>query len=567
MSNRNQFTIPGGSNGDTTIGFTSVKKMQNLGYMDKANFSSYINDDNKGHVKHLGLVNLYAHTHNTPIPFLRDLFKNSAVLEVEEGQTITYDLPVNRSNDRCLTQEDTSDYQDQPGIDGAVFQIVLNGEYTGGDLLSYDLQHGEQIMVSMDHPVELEGENYKHWVTYWTNDKNAWYPKDKLKAGIQYFKITNALAEYDTTFSGVNMSTPPAGTITNEFLLGSPRGVEAFMTREASRMKTPAGMAVLNDKMMNNVYAELEALGGTEASMFYIGASRNGSISSNMMVGTTMEYLVMMELAKMEAYSLLFARAGTQMTANGVKRITEGAWHQLRRGKTIEYSREGGITIDHIREAASYVYRNNTSIPIDQRFIKFKCGYFAHMNWLQLTREFAVRQLEGLPAGMLGMDGQLGQKVFSGPLGALKMEYVAIQDVFVPGVGRVIAEHDPSLDYEPFSDRFSSGAFGQTMMAHTSYSMVIWDLKDSQYSNVSKADNVKGAKLMEGTTPKSNIFYVKPEGAAVTFGYEQGRMADKGNYANVVSSMPQMGKKIWALSQSGVLMLDTTAYVVIEKKR
>lgn len=556
---QNKFDIHETINADAVIGFTSVKEMDNLGWLDASKVSAYLmGSEGNAHKKHLGMIDLFATTHQVQVPFMRDLFANSAVLEVAEGQSITYDLPVAKSKMRCYTAEDTSNVTDYPGIDGNVFELVLSKEYTKGDILTYDPQYGEQVIVSNEHEVEQVGENFRHYVIYSTQDKAAYFPKDKLKAGIQWMKIGHALAELDTTFSGLSMSTNPAGTITNEFVLGSPRGVETFMTARASNMKAP-GLTAFSDTMMDKVQNQLDALGGKN--MFFIGKKKgNGIDAKSMKIGTTLEYLALMELAMMECHSLLFAKGATIPTANGVKRINEGAWHQLRRGKLIKYSRPGAISLDQIQEAASYVYKN-TSIPVKDRMIKFKGGWFAYQNVIQLFREEVLQQLGSLPAGMLGTDGQLPSKVFSGTNDNLTMNAVVITSVMIPGVGKVVIEHDSSLDYQPMSDRVGAGFYGEGM-AHTAWSLVMWDVTSSEYSNVTS--KVKNASVVEGGNTRANIYYVKPEGAATIYGYEQGRMANGSQTSDIQSSLPYMGKTFWALSQSGALVLDTTRYVIIE---
>jgi hypothetical protein len=351
----------------------------------------------------------------------------------------------------------------------------------------------------------------------------------------------------------------PAGSITNEFILGSPRGVETFMTAKAAKMKSP-GLNQFTSDMMDSVQQKLDYLGGKSREMFFIANKRGGNLDTNsMMIGTTLEYLALMELALMETYSLLFAKAATIQTSNGIKRVNEGVWHQIRRGKLIKYAKPGGITVDHIHEAASYIYKNST-IPVRERTIKFKAGWYAYQNAMQIFREEAVQQLNGIPAGMIGTDAQI-KPVFKGNLDELEMQAVVINSVLIPGIGRVIVEHDPSLDYQPLADRFSSGMYGEGK-AHTSHSMVIWDASSPEYSNVTS--KVKNADLVEGGSMKSNIYYIKPEGAHVVYGYEQGRMADGSQTTNVLTSLKYMGKTFWATSQSGALVLDTTRYVVIE---
>jgi hypothetical protein len=540
---QNRFDIRETINGDQVVAFTSAKEMKTRGWLDASKVSAYLMDDEgESHKKHLGMINLFKTTHKVDIPFMKDLFADSSVLECGEGEVITYDLPVSRVEVQCYTAVDTSGEYDRPGIDGGIFRLILSQEFTKGDILTYDPMY---------------------YVTLQTQDNRKWFPQDKLVAGIQWMKIGHALAEYSTSFSGINLIKNPAGSITNEFILGSPRGVETFVTAKAANMKSP-GLNAFTDDMLTDVNNKLEKLGGKSRDMFFVAKKSGDSLnSSSMRIGTTLEYLALMELALMECYSLLFAQSATIMTSNGVKRVNEGTWHQIRRGKMIKYARPGGITVDHLHEAASYVYKNST-IPVRERTIRFKAGWFAYQNMMQIFREEAVQQLNGLPAGMLGTDKQINDPVFSGNLDELKMQAVVIKQVMIPGLGNVICEHDPSLDYQPLADRFSSGMYGEGK-AHNSYSLVMWDASSPEYSNVNS--KVKNADLVEGGNKYSNIYYVKPEGPQVIYGYEQGRMADGGQTSNVMSSLKHMGKTFWATSQSGSLVLDTTRYVVIELRR
>lgn len=561
----NKFDIKTVINGDSVIGFTSAKEMKTQGWLDSSKVSTYLMDnDGQSHKKHLGMINLFQTTHNVAIPFMKDLFENSAVLEVEEGQSVTYDLPVNRSKQCCYTAMDTSNKHEYPGIDEAYFEIVLSREFTKGDILTYDPQYGQQVIVSSEHEIERVGENFRHIVQFSTQDRTQWFPKQYLVAGISWMKIGNVLAEYDTTFSSISMLKGPGGSITSEFILGSPRGVETFVTAMAARMKSP-GLNVFAEDTRDYVMQQLAAIGGKDRERFFVGAlNKNGEmIKASMKIGTTLEYLALMEVALMETYSLLFAKAATINSSNGVKRVNEGTWHQIRRGKLIKYARPGAITLDHIHEAASYIHKNS-SVPVAQRVTKFKAGYYAWMNVLQLFRAEALSQLNGLPAAMLGTTQQVNGPVFKGNLDELEMQAVAIRSVVFPGLGKVVVEHDPSMDYQPLSDRFSSGMFGEGE-AHTTHSLVIWDATRPEYSNVTS--KVKGASLVEGGSQTSNVYYIKPEGSHVVYGYEQGRMENGSQTTDISSSLPYMGRQFWVTSRSGALVLDTTRYIIIELKR
>lgn len=564
-SNNNVFDVSDNINGDAVIAFTSAKQMKTLGWMDSSKVSAHLlsdDDDVASHTKHLGMVHLYQTTHNKKIPFMKDLFEKSAVLEVAEGQSVTYDLPVNRTSVRCFTTEDTSSLYAKPGIDESVLEIVLNEEFQKGDILTYDPQYGSQIIISEDHDTEREGENFRHYATLVTNDKRDYFPNDKLIAGIQWMKIGHKMSEYGTNYSNINMIKNPAGSITNEFILGSPRGVETFYTMNASNMNATKGLVGWTEDMMEGVEKNMSYIGGKDKNMFFISKKNadGAPVRAGMKVGTTLEYLALMELALMECYELLFADPATLVTSNGIKRINEGAFKQFRRGKIIKYARPGGITINHLTEAAEYAYRNSDIEPA-KRTLHLKGGTFAYQNVMQLFREEAVNQLNNLPAGMLGTDKQITGTVFSGSLDNLEMNAVQIRVVTLPAIGKLSIEYDPSMDYQPMADRFSAGTYGENH-AHTSYSLVAWDISAPEVSNVN--NKVKNASLVSEGMTNNNTYYVKPEGSQVIYGYEQGRMADGAQTTNVMSSMKYMGRTFWGHSQSASLLLDTTRYVSIE---
>ena len=561
MAENNRFDITNSINGDAVIGFSSQKEFKNVSWADASTVSTWLQDGDDSTSKHLGLIDLWGATHNVRLPFMSDLFKKAQVLEVEEGQRITYDLPVKRSN-RCVTASDTSNEKEFPGIDGGVFQIVLDRGFSKGDVLTYDPMYGEQVVVDDQFDILREGENFRHFVRLVENDKRKWFPKDKLKAGLEYHKIGHGMGEFGTDYSQINLGNAASGTITNEFILGDPRGVETFYTRKANNMKA-TGLTSITDSHMEECEKHMDMLGKGK-DMFFMAKMKGGQVDkSSVKVGATLEYFVLMELAKLEAYQLFFQKAALLPTANGNIRLNEGVWHQIRRGKLIQYARPGGITKQHIQEAVSYMFKSRGDLPTHKRQVKFKCGWFAYQNMLEIFREEIQQQIANL-APFMGTDKFLPKSPLSGQLDNLSMEAVMFTDVYLSGIGKVKIEHEPSLDYQPFTDRFSTGFFGDGM-ARTAHSMVIWDASDSEYSNADVSSKVKGAKVIKGGQNKANIYYVKPEGSHVTYGYEQGRMAGIDNSVSYVqSSLKQMGRTFWAHSQSGALVLDTTRYIVIE---
>ena len=132
--------------------------------------------------------------------------------------------------------------------------------------------------------------------------------------------------------------------------------------------------------------------------------------------------------------------------------------------------------------------------------------------------------------------------------------------VNIPDLGIIEIEHDPSLDYRPLADRRSTGFVGDGY-DRTSYSMVIWDATDSQYSNAF-TNMPSGVKLVGGNS-KANIYYVKPENGSMRWGYSEGRYSqDKA--AGIFSSHKKMGREFWAHSASAGWVRDISKYIVIE---
>jgi hypothetical protein len=555
---KEQYDIKYSINGDRVIGFTSVKQMKAKGWMDAPKVSTYLMGSEDPVGTHLGLIDTFAGASQERMPFLRDLLANKAVLEIENDR-LTYDMPVVREDELCYTAEDTSNLYDEPGVGGNIFEIVLNQEYSKGDLLSPDVfKKGLQVMISNDIDVIQEGENFRHFVTLGDMERDTVYPKDYLKAGVQWFKTGHVVGEFETDFSAINGSFAPAGTITNEWMLGDPMGVETFYTRKAAGKKA-AGLSALTDEAMNKVMKNVESFG--EKEVFFTAPMLNGKLDSvNLNVGTTLEYLALLELHKLEAHQLLFAEAAVFRTGNGTKHVTEGAWHQLMRGKTIEYSRPGGITINHLKAASNYIF-GGSGVRVEDRKIMFKAGYNALENVRNLFNEIGIRTANAIPGIIPGQDKQVTGVLFEGPLDNLKLNRVNIGEAYVPGVGVVSVEHDPSLDFRPFADRRSTGFNGEGY-ADTSWSLIIWDVTAPEYSNIE--DRIRGGKVVTGGNKKANIYYVTPKGGSLTYGYEQGRMANGSQNFDIQTSLKTMGRQFWGIKQSGVLIPDLSRFLVIQ---
>lgn len=552
-------------NGDTVIGFTSTNTVKQLGWMDKASLSSWYRDDpNK---KHLGLLNLFTNFSEIKVPIMKDLWAKKAVLEVNgmEG-SFTYDLHVYKPTG-TITMKDTSADSAFPGIDEAPFALALSKPYQPGDVLAYDKQYGEQVVVSEDYEVVQEGDYWVHMVTLVTDDKSKYFPADKLKKGIQWFKIGHSLGEFSTQFSNIE-SPDNMGTLTCEFILGNHRGVETFYTMYADK-KSFSGAATSSKEFWNRFQDEQGKMKddmGRALDMFYVGKidSATGKIRPGTeRLGSTLEYLCIKENIKMEAEQMMFQKGAVIKGVNGTKRLNEGAWHQIRRGRVIKYARPGGITFEHLRQAAAYLFQGRPDLQPMERRLKFKAGARAYDNVINLLRTEFNLQIQNLSM-LMGTERALPFNPVIGDNMHVQLKPVVVTGVPVPDLGFVEVEYDPTLNYQMGSERFSRGFVGRGE-AHDSNSLVIWDASSEEYSNA-RTNLPKGTTLIDGGKADSNLYYVKPEGDAMWWGYSNGRYAgDKAS--DIMSSMKTMSREFWVHSASACWVRDISKFLVIELKR
>ena len=551
-------------NGDTIVAFTSTNKVKQYGLVDSPSLSSwYAEDPDKNH---LGLVELFSNQADYRMPGYKKYFKDRAILEVNGVQgKCHYDVEIVEPSG-SFTTADTSDFSEYPGLAGSVFPIELDVAYQPGDIITYNPERGQQLHVSEDHVVERNGDTWKHWVQLVTMDEDEYFDKQYLQEGIQYFKVNHSLGEFSTQFSnfegGDNVS-----TMTLEFELGGHRGVETFYTMYADK-KTFSGAAVHAREFWNRFANQLEQFGkdndGYLKDIMIIGKlDKNGKLKKDTTtIGSTLEYLVLLELMKMEAYALNFQKGGIVKGIDGTKRLSEGAWHQFRRGNVFTYSRKGGITKSLLRQAMAVLFQNRKDLSPQDRYIKFDCGYFAYMNMLNLFREEVMAQIQALGV-LMGNEKFLPHSPVQGKsLTSLTLEPVMFTKVNIPEIGWVEINHDPAMDYSPMSDRRGRGFYGEGGYAHSAYSMMITDATDANFSNARRSLPT-GAKLVAGGNERANVYYVKPEGENMWWGYSNGRYSPQTG-REIISTSKTMSREFWAHNVSGALVLDVTRSIIIE---
>ncbi len=558
--------FPKSLNNDMVVGFTSTKKVKMKGWQDLSTLADWYQEDPVKN--HFGLVTMFSEAADFKLPTYTKMFEKGAVYEVIGADgTFTYDLPVETDNG-CYTVADTSTYSTAHGIDGTYFPITLNREYKAGDVLTYDAYYGEDVIVSQDHPVTRDGDTYTHMVQLVTQDASAYYPADKLKAGIQYFKIGHGLGEYSEQFSNIEELGTEVGTITCRFTLGNHRGVEGFVTQYAN-MKNFNGASIDTKKYLNKFMAEAESMGvdntGTPYNMVFFGKkNKNGRIiTSSMKLDSLMSYFIIMELMKLEAYQIQFQKGGIIKNTNGVVRLNEGVVHQKRRGYIISYARPNGLSKNDFLKASNYIFRSRRDLAPTEREMVWECGRMAYQNVLEIFRDEVHAQLGALGA-FIGAQGVLPSSPVTGKdLQNLEFHPVAFKKVYLPSIGYVKIVHDPTKDYMPLMDTHSAGFYGDGY-AHTSWSLTIDDVTAEASTNVRK--NIpQGVKLVEGGTKFASQYYIKPEGENFWWGTRDGRYSSKAG--EIKASLKKMGTEMFAHSISAGFVPDPSKSVTIELKR
>jgi hypothetical protein len=545
--------------GDKVLMFAPSTKVKNMqGVMDMSTISQWYSEDPER--RHLGLMDFFGQMSRMEYGVMPDLLKSRQILEVGREGKFTYDVPIYEEK-QCQTVRDSSD-QAYAGKDGTTFKIVLSEMFTAGDVLTYDVLYGDQLMVEEDDVIQT-GDGFEHIVSFVTNDKDLWYPSSRLAAGITYTKINHAIfGEYGTNYSTVKLP-DTSGYFRCEFQLGSDRGVELFLTAKADKAFSGSAASKETLDYMGKLEDEIERKGDV-ALLMDIGV-KNGKKVPNIKsarLATTAEILVRRELEKLTASAIMFQKAGRIDRANGAAMFNEGLWHQLRRGKLIKYARPMGLTRAHLREAVEYIFRENP-LPVDQREIMFECGSEMYNNFQEIFRGEVTAQLDRLSnvTNLFGTDGQIPKSPIIGEdLQNLELLPVAFRKVHLPGIGNIIPKRNYSLDYMAHMDRFSAG-FHPYKKHHTTYSAIIWDARNPEYSNNKKLP--EGVKLIESGNKKGNVFLVKPEGEMTISGYENGRY-NPYKSSEILSSVKQRGNTFWAWNSCAVWLADPSVFVMIE---
>jgi len=542
-------------NNDLVVKLTSANIAQGLvnqqGYQDFSTLSTwYQNDPMQNHMK---LQNFFGQQSHSSVPLFQDVLKNDAIIEVNgwEGK-FSYDLPV-ETDTRVRTVEDMS-YQQYAGVDGSTFKIMLNREYAPNTTLTADGLDGEAIAVSDSEPVVDRGHGFEHTVILLSNNPDKSYPSFLLEKDVEYFETGGGLAEYGEKMNLVHM---PDGTqyMTCEFQLGSPQGVETWFTGKANSVDLKFGATNSMDYIKE---VENYAKKGNEVVLMQ---DKSPNSTHKYTVGSILEMLALQKFDRNMSVSLMFQKAATVKTQKGTIRYNEGLWHQMRRGFIITYGKRGGVTREHLRRAADYVFKVNPMKAEIERRIKFKCGSEVFKNVLEIYKDEVNAQLANLGV-LLGADRILPENPVSGDLYNLQLKPVRFTKVYLPGIGMVEIEEDKTLDFVNITDRNLSG-MNPNGTDYTTYSMFIWDAADQTYSN--NMDAPRGTEIV-GMNKDANIYMVTPKGEKIHWGRENGRYSVE-KATDIIASSKTMHSSFFIYGHGAMWMKDPSKFVTIELEK
>lgn len=542
-------------NGNTIVEIKGISANDSVvnsqGFQDISTLSTWYKEDPSSN--HLKLTSWFGQQEMTHTALFTDVLKHDALLEVNgwDGK-FTYDLPM-ETNNSVKTIRDYS-YQLYAGADGTTFKIALNREFAPNTQLTADGMDGEAVVVSDSEPVINLGDGFEHTVTLLTKNPDATYPSELLGTNVEYFEIGNGIAEWVEKLGLVSM---PGATnyMTCEFQLGSGIGYESMFSGKANSVDLRQGVTSSMDyiKEIEKYYKEGKEL--------ILMKEKTANGSHKYTVGSILEMLTIQKFTNQMSTSLMFSKAGEVQTAKGTIKFNEGLWRQFRRGEIITYGRPGGITRSHIKQARDYVFKANPYANTIKSQIKFKCGTEAYNNVLAIFKDEVSNQLAAIGA-LMGTDRQLPKNPISGDLYNLTLEPIRWTNVNLPGIGMVEVIEDISMNNTGVVTSQLRGMHPRGT-DYTTYSMVIWDAADQNYSNNQEVP--KGTKMI-GTNSEANIYLVQPKGDKVFFGRENGRY-DASRASDIVASAKTMHSSFFIYGFGSCWMKDPSKFVSIELER
>jgi len=476
------------------------------------------------------------------------------------GQDGGFKYKMAVETDNCLrTVEDTS-FQAADGYvgaDGTSFTIILNKKLSPFQTLSVDKAYGLYLMVD-DQEATYVGNGYEHYVKLLGSeqDRTKVYPANLLGADVVYTVTSNAfIAEYSEKL-GIPHLPGTTNYMECEFKLGSGQGAEHWFTGKADSYKLQSGYTTADTQ---SYLQEIQNMYEGSNLALVRAQTTTGTIDT---AADILEILTIKSFNERFNSSLMFMQAAKVSSAKGTLEFNEGLWQQMRRGKIFTYNRKGGVEIPDLVAVRNYVYLHNNS-KVQDTFLNIECGSELYDNIQRIIQAQANAQVNNL-ASLMGADRVLPTNPVKGTLDALTMDYVQWAEAPVPGVGRLKATLDRTLDYISDDTDIRRKGINPGGKDHTTYSGYIWDVTDQFYSN--NATLPEGTKAMGGeTTARHNIYLVRPERNPIVWGRENGRYNSR-KASDIVASNKLMAEGFFIYGFGAMWMPDPSKFVMLELK-
>jgi hypothetical protein len=232
------------------------------------------------------------------------------------------------------------------GADGAEFELVFDKQaFSVNDIITaHRYEQETQIQVVSDAERHQNGFKYKCRAAGATATDTV--EARFLQVGTEYFKITNVLGEYSTSFSGLGLfdgNLEVMADVLNQY------GVEHTITDWADATKL--GMPT-------------DATGNPMDITYYSVTDPTAEAEKTKIVGwePTVSRLLRMEMMRMKANMLMWGRQGNTVDEKGrPTRLKPGLWQQLHLGNVIYYDK-GQFSLNLIRSAIGDLFYNRVKL-------------------------------------------------------------------------------------------------------------------------------------------------------------------------------------------------------------
>lgn len=540
-------------NNSQVIGVTGGKEVRNMSHIDSSILGAL---DMTKTDSHLGLVNFFEATGMVKNPlFMKDILQSRDVIRVNgRSSKFTYDVDMGMEYPTVVQDIDQS--EDFPGIAQTPFKINLSHPFRPGDILTYSLTDGIQVIVSEDIPVQNTGIGYIHTVTINHQSEHAYFPKDKLAKGTRFFKAGHAMGEYSQdAWSGITGSGTPK-RVKLEYQIGAVKGVEVGYTDWANSMNLNGENARwMSDSLLN---AAMSLTGDDkdlkDKFVVYGKQGANGMVNSGK-VEKLLPMLALAELYKINSTALMFSQGSIQTGSNGAKRVSEGIYPQVKKGNRLTYNNDIELRIA-LKQAADIIFSGASAmIDVYDRHLKFKGG----KRFVDIVRNLFANEFKNTYPLALEAASLPGPLLTGKNLNDLTYTSFAIKKAFLNEIGHVEVMHDVSMDFD-LGDVVQVGYTGG--MNKRSYSGMIWKASSSEYSNARNKSLLPDGVTVEEGAKGNNLYLVKPRDVAdVSWGSEKGRV----DGTNVASVGKHQGETFWCKSQMDAWIPDLSEVILIEQ--